>query len=220
MAPARLRSTFAAPIFAPMRLLLPILFSLTTHLATAQRPAPAPPAAPRAGVYRTIADYRHQRLTPAGEDIRYSAKREGYVVSTRRGSSTMKTTVPRDSVWGFVDDKQRLFRLQGPDEYRVEQPDTITVYSRNATTANDEQTTRGGAVSGSVYTATHYFFSRGISGRIFPLSEKYLREAFAAGNPAFVAALKNRPHQHELSSYDPKANAFYIVGLFRSTHEK
>ncbi len=203
---------------------LNLLFCFVTALAGGPvRAQLAPPAAPpgRAGVYRSAAHYRRHQLAPAGDDLRYSAKRDAFVVSTRRGSSTVKSSVARDSTWGYLDDKAAFYRVAGPDDYRVEQPDTITVYSRNTTSAGSSQVSRSGAVvGGGVFTATHYYFSRGIAGRIFPLTEKNLVAVFAAGSPAFAAALANRPGKQQLSAYDAAAGAFYIVQLFRSTQGK
>ena len=175
---------------------------------------------PQVGAYRTVADYRHHRLSLAGTDIRYSAKHEQYIVSNERGSTKLKKAIVRDSVWGYVDNKFRLYRLQDLDEYRVEQADTITVYSRNATTTGTELVGYRGAVGGSTYSATRYYFSRGINGRIYPLSDKYLRESFAAGSPAFAAAVANRPRGKDLAAYDKTADAFYIAKLFRDTKGK
>lgn len=183
----------------------------------------APPVAGpgRAGVYRSAAHYYRRQLVPAGNTLRYAAKRDAFVVSTRRGSSTTKNSIARDSTWGYVDGKNNFYRVSGPDDYRVEQPDTITVYSRNTTASGTSQMVGGGAaVGGGVFMATRYYFSRGIAGRIFPLTEKNLVAVFAAGSPAFAAALTARAGKQELSAFDAAANAFYIVRLFRSTQGK
>ena len=96
-------------------------------------------------------------------------KHNEFVASAQRGGSTMRQRIARDSVWGYVDAQRRLYRLQGPDDYRVEQADTLTIYSRNATTAGTDQTTGyRGSVGGSVYTTQHYYFGRGLTGRIYP----------------------------------------------------
>lgn len=197
------------------------LFGLSILVAT---PTVAQPGAARAGVYRTVADYRHRHFAPAGDDVRYSAKRNRFSVNTRRGSDNIKITVPRDSVWGYVDEQGRFYRTQGPDDFRVEQADTITVYSRMATLSTKDEsgqmTTFGAGAGSNVSTAKRYYFSRGVNGRIYPLNDKYLRESFAAGSPAFVAALARRPNRQELSGFDRKRNAFYVAELFRSVQGK
>ncbi len=203
-----------------MRLPFGFLLGLLSAAAPALAQPAAPPEAPL-GAYRSAAAYRHRRPALTGDAIRFSPKHNEFVVSTQRGGSTFRQRIARDSVWGYVDAQRRLYRLQGPDDYRVEQADTLTIYSRNATTAGTDQITgyRGG-VGGSVYTTLHYYFGRGLMGPIYPLTDKNLREAYQAASPAFVAAVAQRPAGRELFAYDPKAQAFYLVGQFRATGGK
>ena len=124
------------------------------------------------GAYRTGAAYHRQRPQPAGLDAFYPDKRGQLVVVIPRGPKTTKLRVAPDSVWGYVSGKGRTSRLFRNEEYRLEHADTLCVYTQNSTTVN-------GALGGANGASTRYFFSRGLTGLVFPLTTRYLREAAA-----------------------------------------
>jgi hypothetical protein len=174
------------------------------------------PGGPPVGVYRSAAQYRQQKPAPAGDDVRVSEKRGGLIVTRRSGPGRLKTIVPLDSAWGYVNGNGRSFRLFRGQEYQIQQADTLTIYSSLSTGVAGERMTRSMAsVASNTYTAQRYFFSRGLTGLIFPLNEKNLRLAYEASNPAFVSALKTMGFTQSLSDYDAKAGSFRVVQLYR-----
>ncbi|MBC8082614.1 MAG: hypothetical protein H7Z21_05325, partial [Hymenobacter sp.] len=93
-------------------------------------------------------------------------------------------------------------------EYRLEHPDTLCVYSSNTTVVGGD---RQGTTAGRLY-----YFSRGLTGLVFPLTTHYLREAYAAGNPAFAAALAQLPFHQSLADYDRKTGLYRVTALYRA----
>ncbi|MDO7875838.1 hypothetical protein Q5H93_13935 [Hymenobacter sp. ASUV-10] len=197
-----------------MRLFAGVAFSLLVGGALAA-PLLTPP--PPTGVYRSAAQYRRSQPAPAGAEVRASDKRQGLIVMQRQGSQAFgKTVVPYDSVWGYVNEKGVGYRLFQGEEYRIEAADTLTIYSNNAPNRN----AGSGGPAMRTYTATGYYFSRGLSGLIFPLTEKNLRLAYEAGNPAFVAAVKDLGTLQALSDFDKKTGTYRVVRLYRDTMGK
>ena len=182
--------------------------AFSTLLTLAAVAVATPLTVPPTGVYRTAAQFRRQAPAVAGTDVRLSPKRGGFVVVRERGPKTSKTTVPFDSAWGYVDKSGRAFRYYREVEYRVEQADTLTVYSSITVPGRGEVGGPfGGNVSGAQYYAPrHYYFSRGLTGIPFLLTAKNLRLAFAAGNPEFVAEMKNT--DAALSEYNAATGSF------------
>lgn len=172
---------------------------------------------PPTGVYRSAAQYRRSQPAPAGAEVRASDKRQGLIVTQRQGAQTFgKTVVPYDSVWGYVNEKGISYRLFQGEEYRIEAADTLTIYSNSAPNRN----AGNGGPAMRTYTASGYYFSRGLSGLIFPLTEKNLRLAYEAGNPAFVAAIKSMGTLQSLSDIDKKTGTYRVVKLYRDTMGK
>ncbi|MBD2721927.1 hypothetical protein [Hymenobacter armeniacus] len=160
------------------------------------------------GAYRTGADYHRRQPQPAGIDATYPNKRGEVVVVVPRGSQKVKLTLPPDSVWGYVSGKGRTTRIYRGQEYRLEYADTLSVYTSNS------QPTSSGQVGGQLAN-TQYFFSRGLSGLVFPLTARYVREAYAASNPEFVAALGKLGLGQSLVDFDKKTGLFRITTLYR-----
>jgi hypothetical protein len=191
-----------------MRLFAGFAFSLVVGAALA---APLLTPAPT-GVYRSAAQYRRGQPAPAGADVRASDKRHGLIVTQRQGSQQFgKTVIPYDSVWGYVNDKGVGYRLFRGEEYRIEAADTLTIYSNNAPNRN----AGSGGPAVRTYTATGYYFSRGLNGLIFPLTEKNLRLAYEASNPAFVAAIKDLGTLKSLSDFDKQTGTYRVLRLYR-----
>ncbi|WP_345238506.1 hypothetical protein [Hymenobacter saemangeumensis] len=167
--------------------------------------ATVPPVVPT-GVYRTAAQYRRQQPAPACSDVRLSDKRGSLVVTQQRGPARLKTLVPLDSVWGYVNGNGRSYRLYRGEEFQIQQADTLSIYSFQHLSHGPYQPSTGS-----------YFFSRGLNGMIFPLTQKNLRLAYEASNPAFVEAIKDLGFTQSLSDYDVAAGSFRVVKLYRST---
>ncbi|GAB3869288.1 hypothetical protein GCM10028824_15990 [Hymenobacter segetis] len=160
------------------------------------------------GAYRTGAAYHRKQPQPAGLDAFYPDKRGQLVVVVPRGTKTAKLRVAPDSVWGYVSEKGRTSRLFRNEEYRLEYADTLCVYSQNSTNVN-------GALGGTNGTGTRYFFSRGLTGLIFPLTPRYLREAYAASSPGFAAAVGQLRVDKSLVDFDRKTGLFRVTTLYR-----
>jgi hypothetical protein len=145
-----------------------------------------------------------------------SEKRNGFVVVREAGPGTVKIVVPPDSVWGYVSGNGHAFRFYRGEEYRIEQADTLTIYSSNTVPANSEQTGNWGApLANRTYAAKHYYFSRGITGIPFPLTVKNIQHAYEASNPNFVASVQNMGLTQTLSDFDRKTGLFRVVKLYR-----
>jgi hypothetical protein len=173
------------------------------------------------GLYRSAADFRQQRARPAASDVRLSEKRSGVMVIQGEGMGRSKTLVPTDSVWGYVDAKGHRYRLFRGSEFQIQQLDTIVIYSSISANISSQQSGLGAGGPGArVYTAQHYFFSRGLNGLIFPLSQKYVRAMFEASSPVFAAAVRNIGPTQALSDYDKRAQSFRVVLLYRQSQGK
>lgn len=161
------------------------------------------------GAYRTGAAYHRRQPQPAGLDAFYPDKRGQLVVVVPRGPKTTKLRVAPDSVWGYVSGKGRTSRLFRNQEYRLEHADTLCVYAQSSTTVN-------GALGGANGADTRYFFSRGLTGLIFPLTTRYLREAYGASNPGFIAAIGQLRIDQSLVDLDRKTGLFRVTTLYRN----
>ena len=164
------------------------------------------------GAYRTGAAYHRKQPQPAGLDAFYPDKHGQLVVVVPRGTKTAKLRVAPDSVWGFVSGKGHTSRLFRKEEYRLEQADTLCVYSQNSNAVN-------GALGGTTGAGTRYFFSRGLNGLVFPLTTRYLREAYEASNPAFIAAIGKLNIGQSLVDFDRKTGLFRVTTLYRKEAE-
>ena len=182
--------------------------------ARAQVPAPA-------GAYRTAAAYRQRQPRPGGRDAFYPDKRGQLVVVVPRGRGTAKVRVAPDSLWGYASGRGRTTRFFRGQEYVLEHADTLCVYTSTTVLGPDARPggPAGLGVAGGL-GAARYFFSRGLTGLVFPLSPRYLREAYAAGNPAFVAALAGLRLNQSLVDYDRKTGLFRVTTLYRAAAGK
>ena len=169
-------------------------------------PLAGPPDNPApAGAYRTAADYRRHRLAPGGTDVNFPNKRGQLVVVDKRGHQTRRTALNPDSLWGFRDDKARTYRLFMGRAFRLEQYDSLCVYSSQEVPLNGQLTN----------SARHYFFSRGLQGLVFPLTLKNIVKAYEAGSPAFVAAARRLAADQDLSDYNADSQTFRLIDLYR-----
>ena len=162
------------------------------------------------GAYRTGAAYHRRQPQPAGLDAFYPDKRGQLVVVVPRGPKTTKLRVAPDSVWGYVSGKGRTNRLFRNEEYRLEHADTLCVYTQSSTAVN-------GALGGANGAGTRYFFSRGLTGLVFPLTTRFLREAYGASNPGFIAAVGQLHLGQSLVDSDRKTGLFRVTTLYRES---
>ena len=165
------------------------------------------------GAYRTGAAYHRKQPHPAGLDAFYPDKHGQLVVVVPRGLKTTKLRVAPDSLWGYVSGKGRTTRLFRNEEYRLEHADTLCVYAQNSTAVN-------GALGGANGASTRYFFSRGLTGLIFPLTTRYLREAYEASNPGFIATIGKLRFDQSLVDFDRKTGLFRVTTLYRESAGK
>ena len=170
------------------------------------------------GAYRTAAAYHRRQPRPAGVDAFYPDKRGDVVVVVPKGNSREKVRFAPDSLWGYVTSKGRTRRLYHGGEYQLEAADTLAIYSSMSDPGPVGGNTGGGAlVPGSYgrYAAPQFYFSRGLTGLIFPLTPRYLREAYSISNPVFVERLGKLRFDQSLSDLDRKTGLFRITTLYR-----
>ncbi|MDQ2770478.1 MAG: hypothetical protein M3Y54_08265 [Bacteroidota bacterium] len=171
------------------------------------------------GAYRTGAAWHRRQPQPAGLDAFYPDKRGQVVVVVPVGNSRQKIRLAPDSLWGYVTSKGRTRRLYRGGEYQLEAADTLTVYSSSTVPGSIEAPGTAALTPGSnalgPYVAPRYYFSRGLTGLIFPLTMRYLREAYGTSNPAFVGKLSNLRFDQSLSDVDHKTGLFRITSIYR-----
>lgn len=190
-------------------------FSVLLLVLLAGGPAWAQLAGIPPGAYRTAAAYRLRRPQPAGTDAFYPDKRGQLVVEVPRGTKSVKLRVAPDSVWGYVSGKGRTFRLHRGEEYRLEFADTLCVYSSDLVAASGAVAGSSAVTSARAVGATRYFFSRGLTGLVFPLTVRYLREAYQASNPAFAAALGQLRFDQSLADVNRETGLYRVTTLYR-----
>ena len=185
-------------------------FSFLALLSLAAAPVAAQIFTIPPGAYRTAAAYHRRQPQIPGVDATYPDKRGNVVVVVPRGSQSTKLRVSPDSVWGYVSEKGRTFRIYRGDEFRLEHADTLCVYTRQASITST-------GLRPSVSGQQSYYFSLGLNGLIFPLTVTYLRELFTASNPAFVAALSEMKFGQSLADLDRHTGLFRVNTLYRES---
>ncbi|WP_210517861.1 hypothetical protein [Hymenobacter terricola] len=190
---------------------------LASGRAQAQQPGPPP------GAYRSAAAYRHRQPRPAGTDAFYPDKRGQLVVVALQGARSVKLRVAPDSVWGYVSGKGHTVRFYRGQEYQLEHADTLCVYSSTTVLVEDARmgpviATPGGIGGQTLNTYTpRYFFSLGLSGLIFPLTPRYLRELYAASNPRFAGAVSSLRIDQSLTDFDRKTGFYRVTTLYQQS---
>jgi hypothetical protein len=178
---------------------------------------------PPSGGYRTAAAYHRRQPQPAGLDAFFPDKRGQVVVVVPHGTQKDRLRLSPDSLWGYVSNKGRTFRLFRGNEYRLEHADTLCVYSTNTTLISGDQRGFIGPsthLGGQSPAGMHYYFSRGLNGLLFPLTVRYLREAYEASDPQFVAALTKMGFTETLTDVDRTTGLFRVTVLYRGTAAK
>ncbi|GAB3573881.1 hypothetical protein [Hymenobacter daeguensis] len=190
-----------------------VRFSLLAVISLLATPAVAQLYTIPPGAYRTAAAYHRRQPQPAGSDATYPDKRGQLVVEVPRGPKTEKLRVSPDSVWGYVSGKGRTFRIYRGEEYRLEHTDTLCVYTRQASITST-------GLRPNASGQQNYFFSLGLNGLVFPLTVPYLRELFAASNPAFVKALSELSFSQSLADFDRKTGLYRVTSVYREASGK
>lgn len=199
-------------------------FSLLVLLALIAGPAIAQIQTIPPGGYRTGAAYHRHQPQPAGTDASFPDKRGLAVITVPHGTSSVKMRFDPDSLWGYVTAKGQSFRLYRRQEYRLDFADTLCIYSSNISI------NEGARVGDVMPTANHtpgqylampnYYFSRGLTGFIFPLTVHYLREMYAASNPAFVTLLAKLQFNESLVDANKKNGLFRVTNIYREAAAK
>ena len=183
------------------------LLALVAGSATAQSIPHQP------GAYRSASAYRRHQPQPAGTNAFFPDKRGQVVVVVPSGPAPTKVRLAPDSVWGVVSDKGRTTRIFRGEEFRLEHADTLCLYS----STGNMGTIGPARYGGRTLATTHYFFSVGLTGLIFPLTTPYLHEQYAASNPRFVAVLDKLKFNASLSDYDRKAGLYLVTKIYRES---
>ena len=187
--------------------------SFLVLLALAAGPVDAQVPLHQPGAYRSAAAYRRHQPQPAGTNAFFPDKRGQVVVLVPSGPATTKVRLAPDSVWGVVSDKGRTTRIFRGEEFRLEHADTLCLYTSAGTVGAIGPARYGGRT----LATARYFFSVGLTGLVFPLTLAYLREQYAASNPAFVAGLGKLKFNASLSDYDRKAGLYLVTKLYRES---
>jgi len=178
-----------------------LLSTLLLGAAACQTGRPLSPT----GIYKTAGAFRQQQPSLLGDRAgQLLFSRKLYVVAPA-GSSKLRTKIASDSVWGYAGANREAYRLYRRLAYRVEQVDTLSVYSR--------------VVSNGKSQHTIYYFSQGLSGPVMRLSKKYLKRTYA-GNSRFLELLASLKWYQSVAAYESPAmgpRAFRLVALYRQS---
>ncbi len=142
-------------------------------------------------------DFLHPKQDPKIEDV-YLNVNNKVIVNT----GTDKQKYKASTIWGFRDKKGEEFRIYKDEDYQVLQSDVLSVYSRQA--VNDVQ----------YYTG--YYFSIGIDGDIYEMTEQNFINMFSDSNEKFLSLIKAYFNVLEgYSAYDSKNKSFKIVEYYK-----
>jgi hypothetical protein len=180
----------------------PLVFSaLLVGLAACQSSRPLSPT----GIYKTAQAFRQQQPSLPGTNAgRVFMGRKLYVVAPT-SSGKQRTKIALDSAWGYAGANHEAYRLYRRQAYRVEQADTLAVYSRVVSNGRSQQIV--------------YYFSQGLNGPVERLSKKRLKRAYAA-SPSFLALLGSVKWYQSLAAYEAPASgprSFRLVSLYRQS---
>ncbi len=115
-----------------------------------------------------------------------------------------KTKYDINEVWGFRNKKGKSYRIYKEKDYEVLQADTFCVYTREA--QNDVQTYTG------------YFFSIGIGGDLYEMTDANFKNLFSETNDRFLSLLKINFNMFAgYTKYDEKNKSYKIVELYKKS---
>ena len=177
-----------------------LLGSLLLSLAACQTGRPSLPT----GIYKNSAAFRRQQPSLAGSGAGQVFLARKLYVRNPPGRAERRTKVPLDSAWGYAGADRGAYRIFRRVAYRVEQPDTLAIYSR--------------VVSNGKSTSTIYYFSSGLDGPVIRLSRRKLRQAFA-NNPPTLNSFQTLKWYQSLDHFDrtPQGRRFRLVALYRQS---
>ncbi|MGZ4072917.1 MAG: hypothetical protein ACXVDZ_05355, partial [Bacteroidia bacterium] len=120
------------------------------------------------------------------------------IIRLRNGK---KIILKKEKIWGYQDEKGIYYRYENRQFYKVEQLDTIMIYSRNSC---DSET-----------NSTDYYFSKNKNSEIYTLSRKNLKKEFAQ-NSCFVEKLdKYLKWYNGFLSFDNNSVGYIIVTFYK-----
>ena len=157
------------------------------------------------GIYRTAADFRQQRPALAGAKAGRVFLARKVFVTNAPGSVERRTKVSQDSTWGYAGADHQAYRLTRHGAYRVEQTDTLMVYSRQEGSGRQRRIA--------------YYFSAGLSSPVHPLSNRWLKRTYP-DNIVFLQSLKHAKWYQPLAAHaqQPLAlKSFWLVALYRQS---
>ena len=198
-------------------------FSIVASLGLLAGPVAAQVFTIPPGAYRTAAAYHRRQPQPAGVDAFFPDKRGQLVVVVPNGPQKDKLRLAPDSLWGFATGKGKAFRFFRGQEYQLDFADTLCVYHTNTLDLPNGQRGYVGAsthMTGQALATPQYYFSRGLTGLLFPLTARFLREAYGTSNPVFVAEVAKLSFNESLSDFDRKTGLYRVTALYRKAAGK
>jgi hypothetical protein len=178
-----------------------IVSTLLLGAAACQSSRPLSPT----GIYKTAEAFRQQQPSlPGSRAGRVLFSRKLYVLAPT-GSGKQRTKVAVDSVWGYAGANQEAYRIYRHRAFRVEQADTLSVYSRVVSSGKSRQTI--------------YYFSQGLNGPVERLSKKYLKRTYAS-SPRFLELLGSLKWYQSVAAYESPAagpRSYRLVSLYRQS---
>jgi hypothetical protein len=157
------------------------------------------------GIYRTAADFKQQRPALAGTNAGQVFLARKVFVTNASGSADRRTKVLRDSTWGYAGADHQAYRLTEHGAYRVEQSDTLMMYSRQEGSGRQQRIA--------------YYFSAGPSSPVHPLNNKWLKRTYP-NNAAFLQSLNHAKWYQSLATHvqqPPALKSFRLVSLYRQS---
>ena len=163
------------------------------------------------GIFTSAAAFRQRQPSLVGD-------KAGRVVFRRKlfveGPTTPRTTVAMADAWGYADTRGTAFRVFKGHPFQVEQADSLVLYSNQEYKSDPAYV----ATATPNKLTTAYYFSRGLTGPVQPLTRRRLRRTFA-DSPTFLGLLDQRPHRSLLANQSPATAppSYRVVALYRQS---
>ncbi len=143
----------------------------------------------------------HRPVTDHSADNIYLAENGTTLIIKSHGG---RTTMPITGLWGYRGRNRALHRLVDGVDYTVCMADTLTLYMRR--------------VHAGRIRKKQYYFSEGVCGQLYPLTEENLSRVYLAANPQFVSAVKDQWKWYRyLNSYDRGRQTYRVIALYKKT---
>lgn len=116
-----------------------------------------------------------------------------------------------DDVWGYKNKDGVFYRKHKNDFLRVEQQDSLIIYSTTTSTIKSNPVAR--------ITYKYYYFSKSLHSEVFPLEKKWLLQEFNNNN-CFIEKIKHSfKWYQDYSNYDTKRKTYKIVELYKECNK-